>query len=72
MTRVAVAQTGSGSVLFDTSATLDRMQAICEEAKQKSIAFLVFPEAFVGGYPKGADFGARVGSRTRVSSWSQS
>ena len=25
---------------------------------------MVFPEAFVGGYPKGLDFGARVGSRT--------
>jgi hypothetical protein len=25
---------------------------------------IVFPEAFVGGYPKGLDFGARVGSRT--------
>jgi nitrilase len=24
----------------------------------------VFPEAFVGGYPKGEDFGARIGSRT--------
>jgi nitrilase len=25
---------------------------------------VVLPEAFVGGYPKGADFGARVGSRS--------
>ena len=25
---------------------------------------VVFPEAFIGGYPKGHDFGARVGSRT--------
>jgi nitrilase len=25
---------------------------------------VLFPEAFVGGYPKGLDFGARVGSRT--------
>lgn len=24
----------------------------------------MFPEAFVGGYPKGLDFGARLGSRT--------
>ena len=62
MTSVAVAQTGT--VLFDTPATLDRMQAICEEARQKGVEFLVFPKAFVGGYPKGADFGARVGSRT--------
>ena len=25
---------------------------------------VVFPEAFVSGYPKGADFGAVVGSRS--------
>jgi hypothetical protein len=25
---------------------------------------LVFPEAVLGGYPKGADFGAKVGSRS--------
>jgi nitrilase len=25
---------------------------------------MVFPEAFVGGYPKGLGFGARMGSRT--------
>lgn len=25
---------------------------------------MVFPEAYIGGYPKGLDFGARVGSRT--------
>jgi nitrilase len=28
------------------------------------VEFLVFPEAFIGGYPKGLDFGAVVGSRT--------
>ncbi|HEU0163539.1 MAG TPA: carbon-nitrogen hydrolase family protein [Thermomicrobiales bacterium] len=62
MPRVAVAQTGS--VLFDTPATLDRMQAICEEAQRERVDLLVFPEAFIGGYPKGTDFGARIGSRT--------
>jgi nitrilase len=28
------------------------------------VRLAVFPEAYVGGYPKGLDFGARVGSRT--------
>jgi len=62
MARVAVVQVGS--VLFDTPRTLDRMQAFCEQAQREEVDLLVFPEAFVGGYPKGADFGARVGSRS--------
>src|SRR5262249_60271760 len=30
----------------------------------KGAKLVVFPEAFIGGYPKGIDFGARVGSRS--------
>lgn len=64
MVKAAVAQVGS--VLFDTPATLDRMERLVERARQSSVDLLVFPEALVGGYPKGADFGARVGMRSDV------
>jgi nitrilase len=60
--RVAVVQ--AGSALFDTPATLDRMQRHCEALQKSGAALAVFPEAYVGGYPKGLDFGARVGIRT--------
>jgi nitrilase len=60
--RVAVVQAGSS--LFDTPRTLERMQAHCEAAQAQGVELAVFPEAYVGGYPKGLDFGARVGSRT--------
>ncbi len=60
--RVAVVQAGSS--LFDTPRTLERMAAHCGAAARDSIELAVFPEAYVGGYPKGLDFGARVGSRT--------
>ena len=60
--RVAVVQ--AGSTLFDTPATLARMEALCEEAARSGVELAVFPEAYVGGYPKGLDFGARVGSRS--------
>ena len=60
--RVAVVQ--AGSTLFDTPRTLDRMQQHCEEAQRQGARLAVFPEAYIGGYPKGLDFGARVGSRT--------
>lgn len=60
--RVAVVQAGAS--LFDTPRTLDRMQRHCEAAARERVELVVFPEAYVGGYPKGLDFGARVGSRT--------
>lgn len=61
-TRVAVVQ--AGSVLFDSGATLAKAERLIAEASASGARLIVFPEAFVGGYPKGADFGARVGSRT--------
>ncbi len=60
--RVAVVQ--AGSTLFDTPRTLDRMQQHCEEVQRQGARLAVFPEAYVGGYPKGLDFGARVGTRS--------
>lgn len=60
--RVAVVQAGSS--LFDTPRTLERMAAHCEAAKQEGVELAVFPEAYIGGYPKGLDFGARIGTRT--------
>jgi nitrilase len=62
VTRVAVVQ--AGSILFDTDATLAKAERLIADASAGGARLVVFPEAFVGGYPKGADFGARVGSRT--------
>ena len=64
MLKVAVAQVGS--VLFDTAATLLRVKGICEEAAAAGVQLVVFPEALLGGYPKGLDFGAVVGSRSEA------
>jgi len=58
--RVAVVQ--AGSVLYDTPATVAKAERLIAEAAGARL--IVFPEAFIGGYPKGQDFGARVGSRT--------
>ena len=62
MLKVAVAQVGS--VLFDTASTLQRVERFCEEAASGGVQLIVFPEALLGGYPKGLDFGAVVGSRS--------
>jgi nitrilase len=60
--RVAVVQ--AGSILFDSAVTLTKAERLIGEAAESGTRLVVFPEAFIGGYPKGADFGARVGSRT--------
>ncbi|HUH99230.1 MAG TPA: nitrilase-related carbon-nitrogen hydrolase [Anaerolineales bacterium] len=60
--RVAVVQ--AGSTMFNTPQTLEHMQAQCEELRRLGVQVGVFPEAYIGGYPKGLDFGARVGSRS--------
>src|SRR4051795_7276445 len=62
MSIVPVAVVQAGSILFDTPATVAKAEGLlagCAGAR-----LVVFPEAFVGGYPKGRDFGARVGSRS--------
>jgi nitrilase len=60
--RAAVVQVGS--MAFDTDATLVRVQRLAAEAGASGARIAVFPEALLGGYPKGSDFGARVGKRT--------
>jgi len=51
-------------VLFDTAATLARIETMCVEASAAGAQLIVLPEALLGGYPKGLDFGAVVGSRS--------
>ena len=62
MPRVAAVQ--AGSVAFDTKATIAKLESLTAEAATDGAELVVFPEAFVGGYPKGHSFGAVVGSRT--------
>jgi len=62
MVRVAVVQ--AGGILYDIEAGIAKAEALIAEAAAGGTQLIVFPEAFLGGYPKGEDFGARVGSRT--------
>lgn len=59
--RVGVAQTATKD--FDFQATLQRCRALTDEAAAEGVQFLLFPEAFFGGYPKHTNFGAVVGLR---------
>ncbi|HEY2785753.1 MAG TPA: nitrilase-related carbon-nitrogen hydrolase [Fimbriiglobus sp.] len=60
--RAAVVQ--SAPVLFDTPRTLEKLADLTADAARQRAELAVFPEAFVGGYPKGHDFGASLGIRT--------
>ena len=61
---VTVSVVQAGSVLFDTAATLEKFAGLAAQAKAAGAQLAVFPEAFVGGYPKGSPFGISLGRRT--------
>src|SRR5216684_5612297 len=61
--RAAVIQAAPAA--FDRARTLDKLGSLVEEAARQGAELAVFPEAFVSAYPKGLDFGAVVGRRTR-------
>ncbi len=61
---VTVAVVQAGSVMFDSNASVAKAEGLVAQAAARGARLVLFPEAFLGGYPKGEDFGARVGSRT--------
>jgi nitrilase len=66
LVKVAAAQVGS--VLFDVTSTLGKIEKICRQAAEAGVRLLVFPEALLGGYPKGSDFGCQGGQPHSLSS----
>ena len=60
--KVAVIQ--AASVLFDLDQTLQKLQSLAMEASDQGAKLILFPEAFVSGYPRGLGFGTVVGSRS--------
>jgi nitrilase len=54
----------AGSILFDTPRTIEKLGDLASTARKTGASLAVFPEAFVGGYPKGANFGTTLGIRT--------
>jgi nitrilase len=58
---VAVAQIAS--IPTDSLATAEKAAATLREAAAKGAKLVVFPEALIGGYPKGESFGAPIGMR---------
>lgn len=62
MVTVAVIQ--AGTVLGNRDETLAKLEGFAAECSKRGATFAVFPEAFIGGYPKGVLFGTSLGIRT--------
>jgi len=52
-----------GALPHDSMATAEKAAARLREAAGAGARLVVFPEALIGGYPKGASFGAPIGMR---------
>jgi nitrilase len=59
--RAAVVQ--AGAIPFDRNACLEKAVRLLNEAGAAGAEVVVFPEAFITGYPKGMNFGLVVGAR---------
>jgi len=64
MVRVAVVQ--ASAVPFDSDSCVDKAIQLIGEAAALGARVIVFPEAFIAGYPKGLSFGLVVGARDSI------
>jgi len=60
---VQVAVVQAAAVPFDTEACVDKAVRLIEEAAAKGAKVILFPEAFIVGYPKGLGYGLVIGAR---------
>jgi nitrilase len=64
VTSVVAAVVQSASVIFERRRTLEKVADLATKAARSGASLVVFPEAFVAGYPRGMAFGTVVGNRT--------
>lgn len=62
MTRVAIIQ--AASIPYEPMASVEKAAGILHRVAQQGARLAVFPEAFIGGYPKGVSFGSVIGNRS--------
>jgi len=64
MTVITASVVQAGTPLFDKKHTFEKLETLTHQAAGGGAQLVVFPEAYIGGYPKGLDFGVRLGSRS--------
>ena len=64
--KVKVGVVQESPVFFDKQATLEKIASLVNEHAKQGCQLLVFPESYIPGYPRGFDFGAKIGSRTEA------
>lgn len=62
--KVPVAVVQAAPMMFDTHRSLQKLAEFTADAAKLGAGLVVFPEAFIAGYPKGHDFGVSVGIRS--------
>jgi len=62
--KVKVAVVQESPVFFDKEKTLIKLEMLVAKYAGQGCELIVFPESFVPGYPRGFDFGAKIGRRT--------
>ena len=62
--RAAVVQ--AAATPFDREAAVDKVCAMTAQAAERGADLVLFPEAYVGGYPWGLSFGTAVGGRSEA------
>ena len=64
MTSFKAAVVQAAAAVFDLDASLEKLARLAGEVNAGGAKLVVFPEAFLPGYPRGMSFGTVVGNRT--------
>lgn len=65
-TKVNVAVVQAGSIPLDAEAGIDKAVRLIGESAAMGAKVIVFPEAFITGYPKGQNYGLVIGARDPI------
>ncbi len=66
LSKIKVAVVQASPIAFDREATVEKTIRLAAEAAETGAELILFPEAFIPGYPRGMTFGTVVGSRSKA------